>query len=153
MRKTVTLLSASRNSELSISSTKDPYCTCGTSDVGQRVHFLIYNSRLANMTSCHAQGLLDVNMALEISDLNTLAQEFYDFDEKVSEKKKLNTLKNKNTYTHKKRKYCYLDQSTSLCENISKHFFLDLHSFLLSRNVGLSELSISYDIRHSEIKI
>lgn len=41
------------------------------------------------MTSCHAQGLLDVNRALEISDLNMLAQEFYDFDEKVSEKKKL----------------------------------------------------------------
>lgn len=55
-------------------------------------------------------------------------------------------------HTYIKRKHCYLDLSTSLCENISKYFFLDLHSLLLFRNTGLSQLSISYEIRHSEIK-
>lgn len=44
---------------------------------------------LANVTSCHAQGLLDVNTALEISDLNALAHKFYDFDGKVFEKTKI----------------------------------------------------------------
>lgn len=89
VRKTVTLLSASRTSELSVLPTKELHCTGGTSDVGRSVRFFIYNSTLANVTSCHAQSLLEVNTALEISDLNALAHKFYDFDEKVFEKKKI----------------------------------------------------------------
>lgn len=66
------------------------------------------------------------NKAFEISDPNALAQEFYSFWwESIWQEKIL-------------RKYCCLALSTFLCENISKHFFLDFQGILLSRNVGLN---------------
>lgn len=53
----------------------------------KRQSFLIHNCKLANRTDSHASSLFYV--ALKISDPNALAQEFYYFDEKVFERKKI----------------------------------------------------------------
>lgn len=71
------------------------------------------------MAAPPAHGLLDINTAPDSSDLNALAQEFYDFDEKIFKKKIKNILlfkkkKSKHTHIHKKktllfrRKYLFM---------------------------------------------
>lgn len=55
-------------------------------NVGQKVRFLIYSHTVANRTAPPGHGLLDIHTALDRSYLNALAQECYDFDEKVVKK-------------------------------------------------------------------